>query len=205
MKELRFQMTPSPKVETREDGSDLIIGQGVVFEKRSEKLGGFFYETVVREAFKEADMSDVVALFNHDNNYILGRSSAGTLRFNLTQEGIDYEIDAPPTQTIRDLVLGPMKRSELKGSSFQFSIFEEDGDSWEYDKSNQVYHRKILRVEKLYDLSPVTMPAYSQSTSSVAKRSFDSFKKELEDVAKMEASHIKRSMAAARVRIYAVS
>ena len=205
VRETRFQPTSSPKIETREDGVELIIGQGVVFEQRSEKLGGFFYETVKRDSFKEADTSDVVALFNHNNDYVLGRSSSGTMRFDIDIDGVRYEIDAPQTQTIRDLVIAPMKRGDIRGSSFQFSIFEEDGDSWEYDKVNQVYHRNILRVQKLYDLSPVTMPAYSQSTSSVTKRSFESFKKELNNLQKKEESHIKRSMAAARVRIYAVS
>lgn len=189
----------------------------MVFGKRSEKLGGFFYETIHRDSFKDADTSDVVALFNHDNNYILGRSSAGTLRFQRHDGGIGYEIDAPQTQTIRDLVIGPMKRSELRGSSFQFSIFEDDGDEWVYDKQNQIYTRTILRVEKLYDLSPVTFPAYSQSTSSLSKRSsFESFKeelqklekdkeKELEDAQKRESDLIKRSMIRARMRIYALS
>lgn len=176
-----------------------------------------FYEWIKREAFEEADMSDVVALFNHDNNYVLGRSLSGTLRFTKNNEGIDYEIDAPETPTIRDLVLAPMKRRDITGSSFQFSIYEDDGDKWEYDKKTQTYNRTILRVKKLYDLSPVTMPAYSQTTSTVGKRSLDSYKKELQDLEDKQNQQLleeqrreqddlnKRSMARARVTLFAVT
>ncbi|QRQ99709.1 HK97 family phage prohead protease [Dyadobacter sandarakinus] len=177
-KELRFQPVSSPKIETRENGKDVISGMGVVFGQRSENLGGF-YEYIDKDAFAEADMSDVVGLFNHDSNYVLGRSSSGTMRFNIQPDGIYYEIDAPSTQTIRDLVLEPMKRGDIKGSSFAFTIAE-DGDSWEYDKANQVYIRHVKKVSRLYDLSAVTTPAYPASTSQVAKRSLDAFKEELE-------------------------
>lgn len=151
---------------------------GVVFGQRSDKLG-FFYEYIDKDAFNEADTSDVVALFNHDNNYVLGRSSSGTLRFNIQNDGVYYEIDSPQTQTIRDLVLAPMKRGDIKGSSFAFSIAE-GGDEWEYNKAADVYTRYIKKIDRLYDLSPVTTPAYPQSTSSVAKRSLDAFKAEIE-------------------------
>ena len=203
-KELRFQPVSSPKVETREGGIEIISGMGVVFGQRSDKLG-FFYEYIDKNAFDNADISDVVGLFNHDSNYVLGRSSSGTMRFKIEVNGVYYEIDAPQTQTIRDLVLAPMKRGDITGSSFAFSIAE-DGDSWDWDKNNQVYIRHITKIEKLYDLSPVTTPAYSQSTSAVAKRSFDSFieeTKKREDLEKRKNEHFLRHYAENRLRLIA--
>jgi len=203
-KELRFQPVSSPKVETREDGVEIISGMGVVFGQRSDKLG-FFYEYIDKNAFDNADISDVVGLFNHDSNYVLGRSSSGTMRFRVENDGVYYEIDAPQTQTIRDLVLAPMKRGDITGSSFAFSIAE-DGDTWEWDKNNNVYIRHITKIEKLYDLSPVTTPAYSQSTSSVAKRSFDKFNEELknlEELEKRKAPHYLLKYAENRLKLIA--
>lgn len=170
-KELRFQPVSNPKIETREDGTEYISGMGVVFGQRSDNLGGF-YEYIDKDAFAEADMSDVVGLFNHDGNYVLGRSSSGTMRFRVESDGIYYEIEGPFTPTIRDLVIAPMKRGDIKGSSFAFTIAE-DGDKWEYDKNNRVYTRTITKIDRLYDLSPVTTPAYPASTSQVSKRSLD--------------------------------
>jgi HK97 family phage prohead protease len=201
-KESRFQQAPSPTVETREDGSEIISGLGVVFGQRSDNLGGF-YEYIDKDAFNEADISDVVGLFNHNGDIVLGRSSSGTMWFTISAEGVFYEIDAPQTQLIRDMVLSPMKRGDIRGSSFAFTIAE-DGDEWEYNKANQVYTRYVKKIEKLYDLSPVTTPAYSQTTSKVSQRSFSQFKENLEkqerELAK-QTIHYRRAYAENRLRL----
>lgn len=177
-KELRFQPGVAPTIETREDGSEIISGLGVVFDQRSENLGGF-YEYIDKNAFDDADLSDVVGLFNHDSNIVLGRSSSGTMRFRIEVNGIYYDIDAPQTQLVRDMVLAPMRRKDITGSSFAFTTAE-DGDEWEYKKDEDTYVRYVKKVKRLYDLSPVTTPAYKQTSSGVAKRSLDAFKAEFE-------------------------
>jgi HK97 family phage prohead protease len=223
--EVRYQMpTKIPKVETRSvNGADkeYIVGQGVVFEVRSELLGGWFYETIKRNAFDNADMSDVVGLFNHNDDYVLGRSSSGTMVFSVRTDGIDYEIDPPDATWAREMVMGPMKRGDIRGSSFQFSIDFDDEEAveWRYDKQNQVYYRDVNKVQRLIDLSPVTRPAYSASTSGISKRSIDGYeefrnkteaqiKEELqkqEDNDKQVEQHYLRSALKARARIYALS
>ncbi|KAA6031405.1 HK97 family phage prohead protease, partial [Pantoea sp. F_11] len=108
---------------------------------------------------------DVRALFNHDPNFILGRSAAGTLALSVDDKGLRYEITAPETQTIRDLVIAPMQRGDISQSSFAFRIAR-DGDDWYQDDDGVLIH-EIYQVSRLFDVSPVTYPAYQQAGSSV--------------------------------------
>ncbi|MCT7656157.1 HK97 family phage prohead protease [Oceanimonas sp. NS1] len=61
------------------------------------------------------------ALFNHDPNFVLGRTRSGTLALSVDADGLRYEIDPPDTQTVRDLVLAPLARGDITGSSFAFA------------------------------------------------------------------------------------
>lgn len=81
-----------------------IIGYGSVFNSRSEPLWGF-REIIKAGAFDDVLGDDIRGLFNHDPNFILGRSASGTLSVSVDDKGLRYDISAPDTQTIRDLVL----------------------------------------------------------------------------------------------------
>jgi hypothetical protein len=63
-----------------------------------------------------------------------------------------------------------MKRGDITQSSFAFSEVE---DTWE-ERGNQ-WHRSITKIKRLHDVSPVTYPAYTDT--SVALRSMEEFKK----------------------------
>ena len=169
----------SVELRKREDGGDTIVGLAAVFDKRSENLGGF-REVIAPGAFDDTDMTDVRGLFNHDSNYVLGRNKAKTLRLTRTEDGLQYEIDMPDTQTIRDLVLAPIARGDVDQSSFGF-IVGGGNDEWAEDDEG-VLIRTIHRVRQLFDVSPVTFPAYQDTT--VGARSMKSF---LEDREKMVA------------------
>lgn len=94
-----------------------IIGYGSVFNSRSEPLWGF-REIIKPGAFDDVLGDDIRGLFNHDPNFILGRSASGTLSVSVDDKGLRYDIAAPDTQTIRDLVLAPMMRGDITQSSF---------------------------------------------------------------------------------------
>lgn len=74
-------------------------------------------------------------------------------------------IAAPDTQTIRDLVLAPMMRGDITQSSFAFRIAH-DGENW-YQDDEGIVIREINRFSRLYDVSPVTYPAYQEANSGV--------------------------------------
>lgn len=158
-------------IETRADaGEKLIRGHAALFDTLSENLGGF-REQVAKGAFAGVLDDDVRALFNHDPNHILGRTNAGTLSIAVDDTGLRYEIQPPDTQTARDLVTS-IDRGDIDQSSFAFTVAEDD---WE-ENEDGVWIRTILKVRRLYDVSPVTYPAYPDA--SVGLRSLDHWKKE---------------------------
>ena len=177
VKETRIFQFEKLNVEERADGmGPKITGYAAVFDKWSEDLGGF-REKIRAGAFKKAiGKSDVRGLFNHDSNYVLGRQSNGTLTIKEDKNGLWMEIDPPDTQIIRDLVLAPIKRGDIKEQSFAF-VIAEGGDEWKNlrgEKPDEPATRTITEVDELFDVSPVTYPAYPDT--SVALRSMDKAK-----------------------------
>lgn len=141
---------------TDDGGKPLMRGYAAVFNSLSEDLGGF-REQIMPGAFKDAlGNSDARALWNHNPDYPLGRQSAGTLRMSEDKTGLAIEIDPPDTQYARDLAVC-MERGDIKEMSFAFTV-PAGGAVW--DEQNGEYVRSILRFEKIYDVSPVTYPAY---------------------------------------------
>ena len=184
---------PEPKKETRvlktaelrvrRDGDELpkIEGYAAVFDKDSENMG--FVERIAPGAFKKAlKTSDVRALFNHDSNIILGRVSAGTLELKEDKKGLFMSVTPPDTQLVRDMVLTPIERGDITQQSFGFNI---KSDEWK-DLDKEVPIRTIMEVNELFDVSPVTFPAYPDT--EVALRSLDDIKKDLVTEAKVAAT-----------------
>lgn len=180
MNEFEKRMLPAQHCELRavpaEEGGDQnasprIAGYGAVFNQRSDLLGGFFVELIAPGAFDEVLGQDVRGLFNHDPNYLLGRTVSGTLRLSVDQRGLAYEIDTPNTQTIRDLVVEPLKRGDMSGSSFAMRVAP-GGDTWH--EEDGVIVRTIYKIAELRDVGPVSFPAYPDS--SAAQRSLDAWK-----------------------------
>jgi uncharacterized protein len=138
-----------------------IAGHAAKFDVLSEDLGGF-RERIAPGAFaKSIQSSDVRALFNHDANIVLGRNKAGTLRLSEDVAGLAYEVDAPDTQLVRDMVLSPIARGDVNQCSFGFYTVN---DKWA--KVDGEWIRTLLECD-LLDVSPVTYPAYPQTEVAV--------------------------------------
>lgn len=156
-------------IENREDESKSIIGHAAVFNSLSENLGGF-RESIQVGAFDDVLDNDVRALFNHDSNQVLGRTKSGTLRLSVDEKGLRYEITPPNTSVANDLI-ELLQRGDVDQSSFGFIV---DEDKWE-ERDGEMY-RTITKVKRLFDISPVTYPAYPDTDA--AKRSMEEFKEE---------------------------
>ncbi|WP_067986221.1 HK97 family phage prohead protease [Neptuniibacter pectenicola] len=172
------------------DSSPLkIIGYGSVFDSRSENLGGF-REVIAPGAFDSVLDDDVRALFNHDHNFVLGRTKSGTLSLVVDEKGLRYEITPPDTQTVRDLLIEPLRRNDIDQSSFAFSVAR-GGEEWDEDEDGVIV-RTITKFSRLYDVSPVTFPAYPEAGAAV--RSLEAWKREQgQDV-------LKRAVSESRMR-----
>jgi HK97 family phage prohead protease len=150
------------EIRTSADGKKKIAGYAAKYNKLSEDLGGF-REQIDPAAFTAnlASNPDVRALWNHDANHILGRTTAGTLRLSADSTGLRYEVDPPDTQTARDLMVS-MERGDVTQSSFGFVCTRDD---WKQMPNGEII-RTVLEAA-LFDVSPVTFPAYLDATSGV--------------------------------------
>jgi HK97 family phage prohead protease len=148
-----------------------IYGYAAVFNSRSALIFGTFMEEIAPGAFDDVLGDDVRALFNHDPNFVLGRTRSKTLEISLDSRGLAYTITPPDTQTVRDMVLAPMARGDVTGSSFRFRVAD-DGDEWR--REGEIVVRTIHKFASLIDVSPVTYPAYDDSHA--AQRSLDAWK-----------------------------
>lgn len=181
-----------------EEGVAHIAGKGIVFGQRSQKLG-FFIEVIDSRALELADLDDMQSYFNHNPDYTLGTLRNKTLSINITSDSMDYDITAPDTQTIRDLVLSPISRGDVTGSSFMFDI-DKKGEEWE--EKDGMWVRYVTRIAKVYEVGPVSMPAYQQTTTDVvARRSLDAFI-EATKQAEQEAIHYRLNNAKRRLQLY---
>lgn len=129
-------------------------------------------ERIMPGAFARAvgERDDARALFNHDTNMVLGRVSAGTLRLFDDGRGLRYEIDPGETSVYRDVATF-IKRRDVQGSSFAFIVTDETPR-----KENGVRIREVRGVE-LFDVGPVTFPAYESTSTGVrARGTFDDAK-----------------------------
>ncbi len=150
-----------------------IIGHAAVYNQWSQDLGGF-KERVLPGAFTKAiDGADIRALFNHDPNFLLGRTSSGTLELADEKKGLHFEASPPDTQTIRDLVIAPMTprngaaSADLNQCSFAFLPVE---DEWRAPKLFGGLYERDLHEVQLFDVSAVTFPAYDQTDVGLRSR-----------------------------------
>lgn len=155
---IEWRVLPLESLEVRaEDGKPAIIaGVAAPFEKLSEIIMGSFREKISPDAFNETLEDDIRCLFNHDPNYVLGRTAAGTLRLSTDKSGLRFENDPPDTQWAKDLQVS-IRRGDVNQMSFAFECIK---DSW--DKSGKIPIRTLEKV-KLQDIAIVTYPAYPQT------------------------------------------
>ena len=145
------------------DGKGLpdIEGYAAVFDTLSDDLGGF-REKIKRGAFKETlAKDDVRALVNHESGLAtLGRTSNGTLTLKEDKHGLRYRVTPPDTQAGRDIV-ELIRRGDISGSSFGFISIT---DHWQTVETEEM---RTLEKVQLLDVSPVTWPAYPDTTVAV--------------------------------------
>ncbi|MBU1067485.1 HK97 family phage prohead protease [Patescibacteria group bacterium] len=149
------------------DGSPRIKGYVAVFNRWSGDLGGF-KEKIDPGAFAGTIMKDDIrALWNHDEKFVFGRNRSGTLILAEDQNGLVADINPPDSQWARDAMVS-IERGDVTGMSFAFRTIS---DVWNDDSTGGL--TRTLREVELLDVSPVTYPAYPDTT--VALRSKNIF------------------------------
>lgn len=166
MKEIRL-------VEMRaldQDNEMIVEGYASVFDNVTDL--GYYKEVIDRHAFDNADMSDIVMKYNHDDGFLpLARTRGGSLTFEVDDHGLKIRAKLPNTSTNRDIYT-LIKDGVLSKMSFAFTVKTE-----EYDYETDT--RRILEFDKIFDVSVVDVPAYE--STEIYARSKEQLEKEKEE------------------------
>jgi uncharacterized protein len=171
LRDLKFEV----RMEETEGQANNVIGHGVVYDRRSEDLGGFV-EIVRKGAFDKALESgdEIKSFYNHDPSMVLATtSSEPPLKIRNNKANLSYEAEIPNTSYGKDLAEN-LRRKNVTGSSFAFTVTDDD---WFKEKDGTVVRE--IKEAKLFELGPVTNPAYLPTTAAVRslknqKEEFDS-------------------------------
>ena len=153
------------KIETRdvvpgEDERKIVTGYASTFEEPYKLFsweGGEYWEVVDRGAFDSTDMSDVIMQYDHEGR-VFARTRNNTLDVTIDDHGLKIEADLSGTEIGRELY------EEIRGGytdrmSFGFTVSDESEEREKLESGVVKYTRRILSVNKLYDVSAVSLPA----------------------------------------------
>lgn len=136
-----------------------LSGYAAVFNQLSEPMWGM-REKIRPGAFTKTLLeADIRAVWNHNADYVLGRTKNGSLNLREDERGLWVEIKPPETTWASDFVES-IRRGDVDQMSFGFETVR---DFWEGEEGRQI--RTLVEV-KLYEVSPVTFPAYPQTEIS---------------------------------------
>lgn len=156
-------------LELREEGDEMsLVGYAALFNSRSENLGGFT-EVIAPGAFSRSlkSRNDVKLLWNHDTSAVLGSTRAGTLKLYEDERGLRVEASLPNTTHGRD-AKELIKRGDVTGFSFGFSIPGRGGDEWNAEGTE-----RTLKSVRLHEVSLTGFPAYQGTNGTAAVRGLD--------------------------------
>lgn len=182
------------EIRTLEDGKTIILeGYALKFGKRSEDFGGVD-EILECGCLDKTDMSNVVALINHDPNYPLARNTVregpGHLSLSVDDTGLRFSLIPTDTAYAKDLMTN-MTAGVVNQCSFAFTLAESGAD-WSYESEKDMYHRAVKHIERLWDVSIVTTPAYPDTEAQAVQRSMRESKEAYVNSLKEEQENIRK-------------
>ena len=173
------RFAPYSSVQLREketdDGEPRLgfVGHAAVFNQRTY-IGippwGWF-EQIEKGAFEPVLKDDVRMLKNHNPDYLLARTTSGTLRLSEDDVGLVSDADMAPVTYARDLSI-LIERGDLSQMSFAFwpAAWDEDTIEVKDEETGEKLSADLVtitKMERLYDVSPVTYPAYEGTDANV--------------------------------------
>lgn len=169
------------RAESNEKNGDHIVGRPIVYDSLTNL--GYFDEIIERGALDKANLKDVRFLVNHNTDMIpLARSrnnnENSTMQMTVDKDGmaIRVNLDTENNTDARNLY-SAIKRGDITGMSFMFSIDDEEWENLESDHPT----RHIRKIGTVLEVSAVTFPAYeSTEISARDKEALESAKSLLE-------------------------
>ena len=164
------------EIRALEDDGMTVEGYAAVFDSVTDL--GWMKEVIDRNAFDNADMSDIVMKYNHEDSVLpMARTRGGSLQFDVDDHGLKIIANLPNTTVNKD-IFTLIKEGVLSKMSFAFTVANEEYD---YDTDT----RRILAFDKIFDVSVVDVPAYD--TTEIYARSKDEYELDKLNYAKKKA------------------
>ena len=164
-KEKRIFTLSNIEIRAGTEGSSQVTeGYASIFDSPT-MIGDMFQETIAKGAFAKSltGKADVRALFNHNWDYVLGRTKSGTLTLDEDEKGLKFRVTPPDTSWAKDLMIS-MQRGDINQCSFGFQVVR---DSWNWDVEPA---QRTIQEVKLYEISIVSLPAYEDTEAYVRDR-----------------------------------
>ena len=159
MKEIR-KLDMQFRAEETDEGKMEIKGYAAVFNS-PETYG--YTEVISERAFDNADMSDVVLRYNHNDSFmVLARTRNKSLELNVDEKGLFIDAYLQEDITDHKNIFNAIKSGLIDKQSFAFVV---DEDEYDYDTDT----RTITKIGKVYDVSVVDQPFYNATDVSVAR------------------------------------
>lgn len=177
MMEKRFLPIQEMKTRADESGDKYISGYFAVFNSNYNLWDGAS-ESIAPGAFDDSIAGDVRALYNHNDDLILGRVSAGTLRLNQDAHGLWGEIKINQKDTDATNAFERVARGDITGCSIRFEIRDEETE-WMDDGS---VHWTIKKIDPLYEVSPCVFPAYEETNISARSKEHQEIEKRKREI-----------------------
>ncbi|WP_415425716.1 HK97 family phage prohead protease [Staphylococcus borealis] len=151
---------------------DMVIeGYALLFNVLSDDVGGY-KEVVLPSALDNVDIEDVKCLINHDDRYVIGRTKARTLELSVDSKGLKFKCFLPNTTYARDIYeninVGNVNQCSYHALFPKSMNGVDTGFSWSVQ--NGEYIRTIEQLDKLNDVSVVTVPAYKDTNVLAVQR-----------------------------------
>lgn len=145
-------------------------GYAAVFGQK-EQIGSYFRESIAKGAFKKKNYfrGDVLALWNHNHDSVLGRLSATTLSLEERPRGLWFRIELDERSPAGMTALSALDRGEVFGCSFGFSVLAE---SWS-DPNDDALPERVIEDVLLYEISLCPIPAYPGTSVSLVRGAND--------------------------------
>jgi len=171
------------RAENNEKNGDHITGRPIVYNSMTDL--GWFDEIIEAGALDKANLKDVRFLVNHNTDMIpLARSrnnnENSTMQLEVDKDGMSIRVnlDTENNTEARNLY-SAIKRGDITGMSFMFTIDDEEWENLESDHPT----RHIRKIGTVFEVSAVTFPAYeSTEISARDKEALDSAKATLDSV-----------------------
>ena len=175
MKEIR-KLDMQFRTEDTNDGKMEIKGYAVVFNSPETYWG--YTEVISPRALDDADMSDVVLRYNHNDSFmVLARTRNNSLKLNTDETGLMIDATLQDDITEHRDIFNAIKSQLIDKQSFAFTVEE---DEYDYDTDT----RTITKIGKLFDVSVVDQPFYNGTDVSVARKETNDFLEKREELRK---------------------